>query len=145
MRWLLLEEVLEIRKGLRARSRSRVPGPGAEISAILLLMEMMAQTGALLLGAEEDFQKDLVFAKIDDAVFEGSYDPGDSIEVDVSSENLRPEGAWMDGVIRGPRGVVGRSRFLLMSVGRLAPGGERSITFHDAFMNHFQIRDKVAC
>ena len=141
MRWLLLDEVLSIQKKSKVCTRSRVPeGP---VSAEPLLMEMMAQTGGLLLGAEKNFQDDIIFAKIETADF---FDPrpGEAVEIEASSESLRPEGSWMDASIKAQDGRrVAQSRFLLMSVGRLAPGVQEPIVFHEAFMNHFQVREKL--
>ena len=79
MRWLLLDEVLTIRKGELARSRGRIPG--GTFSPEPLLIEMMAQTGAVLLGAEDDFSKDMVFAKIQEANFSGALAAGQPIRV----------------------------------------------------------------
>ena len=140
MRWLILDEVLSIEK-LSARSLSHVPE--AVYSPEFLMVEMMAQTGALLLGAESGFLGDVVFAKIEKAEFESGWKPGDRLEIEASCENLRQEGAWIDGFVRGPRGIVGNARFLLMNVGRLVPETTTPIAFHDAFMSHFKILEKI--
>lgn len=141
MRWLLLDEVVSIQKQNKARVRSRVPeGP---VSAEPLLMEMMAQAGGLLLGAETNFNDDIIFAKIENADF---FDPcaGETVEIEAFSESLRPEGSWIDAAIKTQAGkVVAKARFLLMSVGRLQPGVQEPIVFHEAFMNHFKVREKV--
>ena len=124
-----------------ARTRSRVPS--APYSPELLMMEMIAQTGGLLLGAEGNFEEDIVFAKIEQANFEGPFRAGDAIEIEATSDSLKPEGAWFEGKIRRNDKVVAEARFLLMNVGHLVSGETKSITFHDAFMNHFSVRDKV--
>lgn len=141
MRWLLLDEVLSIERQKQALSRSRVPQ--AEYSAELLMIEMMAQTGALLVGAEKDFSEDLIFAKIESAVFYPGFDPGDTLQIKAAAEQLGSEGGWLDAEMTGPRGTAAKARFLLMNVSRLVPGRAKSITFHEAFMDHFQIREKV--
>lgn len=141
MRWLLLDEVVSIQKQNRASTRSRVPeGPA---SAEPLLMEMMAQTGGLLLGAEKNFQEDIIFAKIEKADFSDPR-PGEILEIEASSESLRPEGSWMDASIKTLDGrTVAQSRFLLMCVGRLQPGIQEPIVFHEAFMDHFRVLEKI--
>ena len=141
MRWLLLDEVVSIEKQRKARTRSRVPqGP---VSAAPLLMEMMAQTGGLLLGAESDFQEDIIFAKIETADFFDPH-PGEDLRIEASSGGLRPEGSWIDAVIETRDGKkVAQSRFLLVGVGRLDPAVQRPIVFHEAFMKHFRIREKI--
>ncbi len=143
MRWLLLDEVTKIEKKVQASTRSHVPDSPA--SPELLLIEMMAQTGGLLLGAEKDFQDDFIFAKIDSAQFADSFSAGEKIEVEATSENLKPEGAWIDGKVRraNDESILASSRFLLMNAGRLVPDQANSITFHEAFMNHFDVRNKV--
>ncbi len=141
MRWLLLDEVEVIRKKILARTRSHVPA--AEVSCELLFLEMMAQTGALLLGAEGDYREDLVFAKVEEASFSGDFKPGDPIHIEATCENLRPEGAWLDARIRAPQGEIARSRFLLMKVARLGDSGSEPVTFHREFMSHFKISEKV--
>ena len=141
MRWLLLDEVIRIEKNTSALTRSRIPqGP---VSPEPLLMEMMAQTGGLLLGAEKEFEEDIIFAKIDSADF---FDPqpGEPIEIEACSDSLRPEGSWMEASIKTSGGrPVARSRFLLMSVGRLAPEVKEPIVFHKAFMKHFRVLEKI--
>ena len=141
MRWLLLDEVVEIRKGLRARTRSRLPE--SPTSPAALLMEMMAQTGGLLLGAEDDFSRDIVFAKIEEADFAPSLKTGDLLDIEASSGDLRPEGAWIEARVHTEKGEVARSRFLLVGAGRLKPELDRSVTFHPAFMDHLRVREKV--
>lgn len=141
MRWLLLDEVVLIKKGERARSVSRIPS--ASVSSQVLMMEMMAQTGALVLGAEKDYRDDVVFAKIEHASFSVDFSAGEAIEIEAVPDNLRPEGAWFQGKISSKSGVIAESRFLLMNVGRLIPNHDRPVTFHDVFMQHFKIREKV--
>lgn len=141
MRWALLDEVLEIEKGNRAQARARVPR--SEYSPQVLMIEMMAQTGALLVGAESQFQQDVVFAKIEEASFEKRTPPGAPVFIEAVCDQIRPEGSWVEGSIRDPNGTVARSRLLLINVGRLVPGAAHSITFHEAFLNHYKILEKV--
>ena len=141
MRWLLLDEVLSIKKNSKVCALARVPAQ--TVSAEPLLMEMMAQTGGLLLGAESDFQEDIIFAKIETADFFDPY-PGEELRIEASSGGLRPEGSWIDAVIETRDGKkVAQSRFLLVGVGRLDPAVQRPIVFHEAFMKHFRIREKI--
>ncbi len=141
MRWLLLNEVVSIEKKRKACTRGCVPaGP---VSAEPLLMEMMAQTGGLLLGAEKNFQEDIIFAKIEEADF---FDPqpGEELQIEASSESLRPDGSWINATIKTPEGrIVANSRFLLIGVGRLDPSVQEPIVFHKAFMSHFRVLEKI--
>jgi len=141
MRWLLLDEVLSIQKSFLAKTRSHIPQ--TKVSPEVLMIEMMAQTGALLLGAESDFKEDLVFAKIEEARFECPLRPGEMLQIEADSDNLRSEGAWLNGRIQSDRGIIAKARFLLMNVGHLIAGRAQPITFHPVFMSYFRIRDKV--
>jgi 3-hydroxymyristoyl/3-hydroxydecanoyl-(acyl carrier protein) dehydratase len=141
MRWLLLDKVLSIRKGKKAVTESRVPK--APYSSEVLFVEMMAQTGGLLVGAESDYQKDVIFAKIESATFTPVPKPGTPIVIEAMSDGLAAEGGWIEGVITCAEGTIARAKLLLMSVGRLIPENQRPITFHDNFMNHFKVREKI--
>lgn len=141
MRWLVLDEVLAVEKGKRSLSRSRVPS--AFCSPEFLMIEMMAQTGALLVGAESDFSRDLVFAKIESVEFSPGFEAGDPIEIESHADQISAEGGWLEARVSGPRGLIAQSKLLLMSVGHLIPGKTVPVTFHKNFMEHFKIRDKV--
>ena len=141
MRWLLLDEIIKIEKGKVAETRSHVPH--CEFSPEPLLIEMMAQTAGLLLGLENDYEKDLIFAKIESAEFKGPFNSGNSLWIEATSEALKPEGAWLECVIQTNGEEVARARLLLMSVERLLPEQKKSITFHETFMSRFQVLSKV--
>lgn len=141
MRWLLLDEVIEIKKSAEARTRSTVPD--AEFSPEVLILEMMAQTGGLLVGAETDYRNDVIFAKIESAEFLTDWNPGEPIRITAVSPDVRPEGGWIDARVETMRGLAAHSRFLLMSVDKLVAGTHASITFHENFMNYFRVREKV--
>ena len=140
MRWLLLDEILSIQKKEVAKAQSRIPQ--AEYSSELLLVEMMAQTGALLLGAESDFKEDVIFAKIERAEF-GRLLSGEKIEIEAKCENLRSEGSWFEAQVKSEKGTLAKARFLLMNVGHIIPGSTEPISFHENFMNHFKVREKI--
>ena len=141
MRWLLLEKVHSIDKGKKAITSARVPK--APYSSEVLFIEMMAQTGGLLVGAESDYQKDLVFAKIENATIMNVPVSGTPLQIEAWSESLGAEGGWLEATITCAEGPVATARLLLMAVSGLSAGQTKSITFHDAFMNHFSVREKI--
>lgn len=146
MRWLVLDEVVAVEKGRKSSSRSRVPvieKTGEEFSAEFLMIEMMAQTGALLIGAENDFSQDLVFAKIESAEFFPGFKAGDKIEIEAFADGVSGDGGWLEAKITGINGPVAKSKLLLMSVGHLISGSTVPVTFHEKFMEHFDIRNKI--
>ena len=141
MRWLVLDEVISVEKGKKSLSRSRIPQ--VSYSAEFLMIEMMAQTAALLVGAENDFSQDLVFAKIESAEFFPGFVPGEKIEIESSAEHVGPQGGWLEAKIENSRGLVAKSKLLLMNVGHLISGQTIPVTFHKNFMEHFGIRTKI--
>ncbi|HOW87593.1 MAG TPA: hypothetical protein P5561_06420 [Candidatus Omnitrophota bacterium] len=141
MRWLLLEKVHSIQRGKKATASSKVPQ--APYSSEVLFIEMMAQTGGLLVGAESDYQKDLIFAKIESATVTSVPKPGTPLQVEAWSESLGSEGGWLEATITCSEGPVARAKLLLMAVDGLSSSQKKSVTFHDAFMDHFKVREKV--
>ena len=141
MRWLLLEKVEVIHKGRKAIALAKVPE--APYSSEVLFVEMMAQTGGLLVGAESDYQKDLIFAKIENATMTCVPRAGTPILIEAWSESLGADGGWLEATITSAKGPVASARLLLMAVTGLSGTQTKSVTFHDAFMSHFKVRQKV--
>lgn len=141
MRWLVLDRIHSIRKGEKAVTESRVPK--APYSSEVLFVEMMAQTGGLLVGAESDYQKDVIFAKIETATITRVPEPGTPIRIEAACEGLAAEGGWIEGVITSDGETIAKAKLLLMSVGRLIPEKPKPVTFHDKFMNHFKVRERL--
>ena len=141
MRWLLLEKIHSIQKGKKAIAAAKVPK--APYSSEVLFIEMMAQTGGLLVGAESDYQRDLIFAKIENAVISNVPAAGTPIMIEAWSESLGAEGGWLEATITCNEGPVAKARLLLMAVTGLSGTHTKSVTFHDAFMDHFKVREKI--
>ena len=141
MRWLLLDKVHSIHKGEKAVTSSKVPQ--APYSAEVLFIEMMAQTGGLLVGAESDYQKDLIFAKIENATITSVPSCGTPIRIEAGSDSLGADGGWLEATITCDEGPVATARLLLMAAAGLSGDSTKSVTFHDAFMNHFKVREKI--
>lgn len=142
MRWLLLEKIHSIHKGKKAVASSKVPK--APYSREVLFIEMMAQTGGLLVGAESDYQKDLIFAKIEHATIASVPEPGTPLQIEAWSESLGAEGGWLEATITCAEGLVARAKLLLMAVSGLSAGQTKSVTFHESFMKHFNVREKIS-
>lgn len=142
MRWLLIDEILEIKKGKSARCKSRVP-TGGEFSPEVLLIEMMAQCGGVLLGAENDYKDDVIFGKIEGAEFPLPGMAGETIEITALAEMIREEGTWVEANITSSRGVLAAAKIMLMKPGPLVPGKQESTTFHPAFIQHFKVKERV--
>lgn len=125
MGWVWLDGVRNFEKAKRVEAwkkwESRFPEG--------YLVEMVAQAGALLLGAETDFQSDVVFIKIEGFEFLKRPVDGKRLEIEAETESLRREAGWFNGQIHQNGEPVARGRVLLMNVGRLRPDGKGPITF----------------
>ncbi|MBI3316403.1 MAG: hypothetical protein HYZ85_00160 [Candidatus Omnitrophica bacterium] len=141
MRWLLLDEVVEIIKGKKARARSHLSN--SAFSPEVLMIEMMAQTAGLLFGAESNFREDLIFAKIESMEFKPPFPYGDELSIYAESSEIRPEGGWLNTSIYCQNDCLGQGRILLMNVGRLLSGHPEPLTFHAGFMDHFKVKEKL--
>ncbi len=141
MRWNLLESICWIDPRGKAQSVTCLVTYG--VTPEFLLLEMMAQTGGVALGVLNDFQSNLVFAKVESAVFSGASRPADSLIIDAQVCDFREEGSWIESVVTTAGREIARSRILIVRAENLVPSRSGSITFHDAFMESYQVRQKI--
>ena len=125
--WVWLDGVTDFEKATRVRAWKL----WQPLFPSAYLIEMMAQAGAILLGAENHFESDVIFTKIEGVEFLGQPEPGNRLEIEVEPEGLRAEGGWFRGRIFQAGEKIVEGRVLLMNVGRLRPDREGPITFPD--------------
>lgn len=121
--FLLLDEVLELDPGVRVVARKRVREdewylaghfPDRPIMPGVLIVEAMAQTGAVAVLADEANRGKLaLFAGIDDVRFKRIVEPGDELELTCELERVR--------------GPIGRGKATATVDGELAARG--TLTF----------------
>jgi 3-hydroxyacyl-[acyl-carrier-protein] dehydratase len=121
--FLLLDEVIELEPGVRVVARKRVRDdewylaghfPGRPIMPGVLMVEAMAQTGAVAVLADESNRGKLaLFAGIDDVRFKRIVEPGDELELTCELERMR--------------GPIGRGKATATVGGELAVRG--TLTF----------------
>jgi 3-hydroxyacyl-[acyl-carrier-protein] dehydratase len=97
--FLLIDEVTELEPGARVVARKTVRPdewylaghfPGRPIMPGVLIVEAMAQTGAVLVLSEEENRGRLaLFAGIDDVRFKRLVEPGDNLELSCVLERVR--------------------------------------------------------
>jgi 3-hydroxyacyl-[acyl-carrier-protein] dehydratase len=97
--FLLIDEVLELVPGERAVARKLVREdewylrghfPGRPVMPGVLIVEAMAQTGAVaVLSEEENRGRIALFAGIDDTRFKRIVEPGDEIQFECTLEKVR--------------------------------------------------------
>jgi 3-hydroxyacyl-[acyl-carrier-protein] dehydratase len=97
--FLLIDEVVELEPGARVVARKRVRPdewylrghfPGRPIMPGVLIVEAMAQTGAVAVLSEEENRGRLaLFAGIDGVRFKRIVEPGDELELTCELEKVR--------------------------------------------------------
>jgi 3-hydroxyacyl-[acyl-carrier-protein] dehydratase len=97
--FLMIDEVLELEPGERVVARKRVREdewylrghfPGRPVMPGVLIVEAMAQTGAVAVLSEEENRGRLaLFAGIDDTRFKRIVEPGDELELECTLEQVR--------------------------------------------------------
>jgi 3-hydroxyacyl-[acyl-carrier-protein] dehydratase len=97
--FLLIDEVVELEPGHRVVARKRVRDdewylrghfPGRPVMPGVLIVEAMAQTGAVAVLAEEENRGRIaLFAGIDDTRFKRIVEPGDELELECTLEQVR--------------------------------------------------------
>jgi 3-hydroxyacyl-[acyl-carrier-protein] dehydratase len=117
--FLLNDEVVELEPGSRVVARKRVREdewylaghfPGRPVMPGVLIVEAMAQTGAVaVLSEEENRGRIAFFAGIDDVRFKRIVEPGDELRLECELERVR--------------GPIGRGRATATVDGKLAARG----------------------
>ena len=97
--FLLIDEVLELTPGVGAVARKRVRDdewylaghfPGRPVMPGVLIVEALAQTGAVaVLSEEENRGRIALFAGIDDCRFKRIVEPGDTLELRCELDKVR--------------------------------------------------------
>ena len=121
--FLLIDEVVELEPGRRVVARKRVRPdewylaghfPGRPIMPGVLIVEAMAQTGAVAVLCDEEHRGRLaLFAGIDGVRFKRIVEPGDELELTCDLERVR--------------GPIGKGRAEARVEGQLAARG--TLTF----------------
>lgn len=117
--FLLIDEVVELEPGSRVVARKHVREdefwttghfPGRPVMPGVLIVEAMAQTGAVaVLSEEENRGRIAFFAGIDGVRFKRIVEPGDELELECELERIR--------------GPIGRGRATAKVDGKLAARG----------------------
>ena len=118
--FLLIDEVLELEPGERVVALKHVRGdewyfrghfPGRPVMPGVLIVEAMAQTGAVaVLSEEENRGRIALFAGIDDTRFKRIVEPGDELQLECTLEQVR--------------GPIGQGRARATVDGQLAARGK---------------------
>jgi 3-hydroxyacyl-[acyl-carrier-protein] dehydratase len=81
--------------------------PGFPVMPASLMIEGMAQTAGILVGAARNFQEKVILAKIGKAAFTRLVRPGDQIVYAAKIVNVTEQGAAIEGAITARTSVGG--------------------------------------
>lgn len=109
MRFVLLDELIQIERGRRATARAVFPSdlalfrdhfPGRAIVPGVLLTEIICQTAGWLIAATCDFAGWPLLARIDRATFRRLVTPGERLEIETTLTGSRDETFEVAGAVR---------------------------------------------
>ena len=148
MRWDLIDKFEFLKKGESSRAVKAFTGkedffaehfPGQPVVPEPLLIETMAQTGGVLYGLGLAFKKEVILAKIENAVFFSAVRPPCCFVIEAFIQNEREEGAWIQGVVSESGKKIATADILLVSIDALGEKAPGKIVFNQRFLNHYDI------
>ncbi len=101
MRWYWVDKFIEFNSGQSAKAVKNVSlaeehlhdhFPGFPVMPASLMIEGMAQTGGILLGEKNDFEYNVILAKVPKVEFHSWACPGDQLIYSATLEDARDEG-----------------------------------------------------
>lgn len=101
MRWYWVDKFIEFNSGESAKAVKNVSlaeehlhdhFPGFPVMPGSLMIEGMAQTGGILLGEKNDFEHNVILAKVPKVEFHSWACPGDQLIYSATLEEARDEG-----------------------------------------------------
>jgi len=109
MRWIWIDKFESFVPGESAQAIKNVSlaeehlhdhFPGFPVMPASLMIEGMAQTAGILVGAARQFQEKVILAKIGRATFERLVRPGETLVYLARITQVHPAGAAIEGAIR---------------------------------------------
>jgi len=141
--WRILSSVEDIHPGKSARSIMKYWK--SDYAFEVLMLEAMAQTGGLLVGAAKDFKTNLVFAKVENAEFsnpESRVSSPDLVVQAFARHGVSDQGSWVEAYVMSGFDEIASAKFFLIDAGDLVGTG-KSVTFHKEFLEYYKVREKI--
>lgn len=101
MRWIWIDRFIEFERGSHAKAIKNVSLaeehlhdhlPGFPVMPGSLMLEGMAQTGGILLGEVNNFERAVILAKVPKVTYHSWVVPGDTLTYAAKLENVNEEG-----------------------------------------------------
>jgi len=153
--WRILSAVDQIIPGHYAKARAQ--NWVSDYAPEFLMLEMMAQTGGLVIGSQHDFAGNVVFAKVESAEFgttlgtdpfggscsgTGSVPNVEFLIEAFARDGVGEQGSWIEAHILAGETKVAAAKLFLIDAGDL-DGSNISVTFHPEFLEYYQVRQKI--
>jgi 3-hydroxyacyl-[acyl-carrier-protein] dehydratase len=119
MRWIWIDKFEAFEVNVAARAIKNVSlaeehlhdhVPGFPVMPASLMIEGMAQTAGILVGAARKFQEKVILAKIGKATFTRLVRPGDQVVYAAKIVNVTEQGASIEGTITARTSVGGTAQ-----------------------------------
>lgn len=138
--WRILSAVDQVIPGQYAKTRAQ--NWVSDYATELLMLEMMAQTGGLVIGSQHDFAGNVVFAKVESAEFQSAETIGELTVEAFAREGVGEQGSWIEAHILAGETKVAAAKLFLIDAGDL-DGSNISVTFHPEFLEYYQVMQKI--
>jgi 3-hydroxyacyl-[acyl-carrier-protein] dehydratase len=131
MRWMWIDRFVEFEKGSHAKAVKNVTlaeehlhdhYPGFPVMPGSLMLEGMAQTGGILLGAVHDFRHVVILAKVPKITFHSWAVPGDSLIYSAKLLEAREEGGMVECTAHVGERLVAEAEIVFAHVDDAAAG-----------------------
>ncbi len=138
--WRILSAVDQVIPGQYAKTRAQ--NWASDYAPEFLMLEMMAQTGGLVIGSQHDFAGNVVFAKVESAEFQSAETIGELTVEAFAREGVGEQGSWIEAHVFAGETKVAAAKLFLIDAGDL-DGSNISVTFHPEFLEYYQVRNKI--
>lgn len=148
MRWILLDQILELKKGQTAKAAKNISLqedylldqlPACPIVPHTLLLESMAQTGGILAGLSYEFKRDLFLAKIEQVIFsEPIYVPA-QLTFEATLTELSDEGCRFTAKTLNYGKQVATANYLLVVAPKDKVLNTEPVVFNSSFIQVFRL------
>lgn len=154
MRWLHIDRFEEFRKGEYARAIKGVTlgedhihdhFPGYPFMPPTLIVEALAQTSGILVGATTNYTQKVILGKVAKARFESLAIPGDRLSLEATLTDLRDEGATAQCRASVGDRLVGEVELMFVNLNSFLSEEEQAkqpnFVFSDNFVSLLRMND----
>ena len=157
MRWYWIDRFIEFETGKSAKAIKNVSMaedhmhdhfPGFSVMPGSLIIEGLAQTGGLLLGQTNDFQRNVILAKVPKITFHSWAIPGDTLVYTANLIDARDEGGSVTVTAHVGDRLVADGEIVFVHLAADDPTfasiDQKSFVFQSNLLNVFDVGEEAA-